>query len=457
MNPNADVAVIGAGIAGISAAHHLAAAGVGRVLLIDVRPPLSLTSDKSTECYRNWWPGPGEAMVGLMNRSIDILEGIARETGNRINLNRRGYLFATADAGRISQFQAAAEESASLGAGPVRIHRAGSVPSYAPAPGSGYEGQPTGADVILDPAVLRRDFPYLAQNTLAAVHARRCGWFSGQQLGAHWLESASGNGMERMEAEFIGAQVVNSRVKAIRVRSASGEERIEVGAVVLAAGPLLGEAAALLGVSLPVYCELHAKASMPDPLGVVPRDAPLLIWADPQAVIWDGEERRALSEDPATAWMLGELPSGVHVRPEGSGGSSILLILWTYDNRPVPPTFPPQFDPNYGEIALRGLATMIPGLAAYFTRRPRITVDGGYYLKTRENRPLVGPLPVQGAYVLGALSGFGLMASPACGELLAAHLTGGDLPSYADAFRLERYEDPAYRKLLEDWKSSGQL
>jgi len=457
VNHHADVAVIGAGIAGVSAAHHLAAAGVGRVLLIDDRPPLSLTSDKSTECYRNWWPGPGEAMVGLMNRSIDILEGVARETGNRINLNRRGYLFATADSARIPQFLAVAEESASLGAGPVRVHRPGSVPGYSPAPGQGFEGQPTGADLILDPVVLRHDFPYLAESTVAAVHARRCGWFSGQQLGAHWLERAQANGTERMEAKFSGADVVNGRVTGIRVRTPQAEERLEVGAVVLAAGPLLQEAAGLLGLTLPVYSELHAKASMPDPLGIVPRDAPLLIWADPQAIGWDDEERRALAEDPGTAWMLNELPSGVHVRPEGSGGSSILLILWTYDNRPVPPTFPPRFDPHYGEIALRGLATMIPGLAAYFVRRPRITVDGGYYLKTRENRPLVGPLPVKGAFVLGALSGFGLMAAPACGELLAAHVTGGSLPSYADAFRLERYEDPAYRKLLEDWKSSGQL
>src|SRR5256886_11256899 len=37
------------------------------------RSPLSLTSDKSTECYRNWWPGPGDDMVALMNRSIDLL------------------------------------------------------------------------------------------------------------------------------------------------------------------------------------------------------------------------------------------------------------------------------------------------------------------------------------------------------------------------------------------------
>jgi hypothetical protein len=27
-------------------------------VIVGERPPLSRTSDKSTECYRNWWPGP---------------------------------------------------------------------------------------------------------------------------------------------------------------------------------------------------------------------------------------------------------------------------------------------------------------------------------------------------------------------------------------------------------------
>ena len=120
-------------------------------------------------------------------------------------------------------------------------------------------------------------------------------------------------------------------------------------------------------------------------------------------------------------------------------------------------TFPPPFDPAYPEIALRGLATMIPGLRAYFGRAPRPVVDGGYYLKTRENRPLIGPLPVERAFVVGALSGYGLMASPAAGELLAAWVTGAPRPTYAPAFQLERYEDPEYQKLLENWGSSGQL
>ncbi|MBI3085335.1 MAG: FAD-binding oxidoreductase, partial [candidate division NC10 bacterium] len=82
-NATANVVICGAGIAGVSAAYHLAVKqGVAGVVLVDERAPLTLTSEKSTECYRNWWPGPGEAMVSFMNRSIDILESLAHESGN---------------------------------------------------------------------------------------------------------------------------------------------------------------------------------------------------------------------------------------------------------------------------------------------------------------------------------------------------------------------------------------
>jgi sarcosine oxidase subunit beta len=85
-------------------------------------------------------------------------------------------------------------------------------------------------------------------------------------------------------------------------------------------------------------------------------------------------------------------------------------------------------------------------------------VDGGYYCKTRENRPLIGPLPVKGAFVIGALSGFGIMSSMAAGELLAKHVVGRELPDYAPFFLLSRYEDQEYQKILANWDAtSGQL
>jgi glycine/D-amino acid oxidase-like deaminating enzyme len=96
-------------------------------------------------------------------------------------------------------------------------------------------------------------------------------------------------------------------------------------------------------------------------------------------------------------------------------------------------------------------------MAAYVSRLPRAFVDGGYYTKTRENRFLAGPLPVEGAYLIGALSGYGLMASSVAADLLAAHVTGAPLPPYAPAFMLGRYDDPAYHALLDTWPDSGQL
>src|SRR5690606_202254 len=74
---------------------------------------------------------------------------------------------------------------------------------------------------------------------------------------------------------------------------------------------------------------------------------------------------------------------------------------------------------------------------------------------TAENRPLIGPLPVAGAYVVGALSGYGLMAAPAAGELLAAHLARSTLPDYSSASLLSRYRDPAYQALLAAWGDPG--
>ena len=86
MTRKVEILVCGAGIAGISAAYHLARAGFKDIVIVDPLPPLSLTSDRSTECYRNWWPDP--EMVALMNRSIDLMDALRLESGLRRALER---------------------------------------------------------------------------------------------------------------------------------------------------------------------------------------------------------------------------------------------------------------------------------------------------------------------------------------------------------------------------------
>jgi glycine/D-amino acid oxidase-like deaminating enzyme len=202
---------------------------------------------------------------------------------------------------------------------------------------------------------------------------------------------------------------------------------------------------------------MHLKVSAQDNLGIIPRDAPLLIWQDPQYLPWSAEESSFLRQDPDSRWLLEQFPPGVHTRPEGLADSPIFLMLWEYHTQRVEPDWPPELDGDYPEIALRGLARMIPGLTEYFDKPPRPFLDGGYYTKTRENQPLIGPLQVEGSWVVGALSGYGLMASMAAGELLALHLLGKELPGYALAFHPDRYRDPAYLAEINKWEHTGQL
>jgi glycine/D-amino acid oxidase-like deaminating enzyme len=449
MTHSHDIVICGAGIAGISAAYHLTAKhGIKDVLIVDERAPLSLTSDKSTEAYRNWWPDA--AMVGMMNRSIDLLEEMARETGNIFNLNRRGYVYATADESNLESFIESARKPAMAGAGELRVHQGSGVRDYVPHHAEGFDQNLTGADLILDQNLIRKHFPYLNENTIAILHARRCGWFSAQTLGMWMLEQAKVHGAKLLNEKVTGAEVRNGRVEAVHAG-----EKVNCKYFVNAGGPLIKNVGSMIGIDLPIHHELHTKISFADSLGCIPRDAPMLIWNDAQTPMWSDDEQAMLREDDATKWMTGKLAAGAHTRPEGAGES--VLMLWDTHSHPVDLILPPKFDESFPDLVMRGMATMIPSLQKYFDRPPKPFVDGGYYTKTKENRPLVGSHGVDGAYLIGAFSGYGLMCAPACGELLAAHITESSLPSYAKDFELARYENAEYAKGLESLGESGQL
>ena len=444
-------------MAGLSAAWHLARRGVREIVIVDERPPLSLTSDKSTECYRNWWPDA--PTIGLMNRSIDQLDELAARPGNPIALNRNGYLFLTATAEGAARLERVARENSTAGASELRVHGVSSnpgTPEYREPDWDRPEPASAGADLFFDPAEIRRRFPWVAPDTRAALHTRRCGWLSAQQLGMLWLEEARAAGAKLIEGTVVGVELDADRVVAVRVAVGVGIETIACESFVNAAGPFVDDVARLVGERVPVFHELHCKVVFDDRLGAVPREAPLVIWDDLVELDWSDEERAELAQDPAAAPFLGPMPGGIHFRPEGGRGSRAALLLWTFHTEPTERLFPIPEDPLLVPVVVRGMARLLPAFAPYAAGGPRPFVDGGYYTKTRENRPLIGPLGPRGSFLLGALSGFGVMASPAAGELLAAHLTGGALPSWAPAFRLERYADPAYVRSLAEL-GAGQL
>ncbi|MDB4913816.1 MAG: dependent oxidoreductase [Gemmatimonadetes bacterium] len=429
------VVICGAGIGGVAAAYRLAVKhGAANVVLIDERDPLTLTSDKGTQGYRNWWPGPDDTMLRFISRSIDLMEEMADETNNLFRLNRRGYLFATAQAGGVENLRTTAQRVSAFGMGALREHCASDT--YHAAPPEGYRDQPTGADLLLDDAALAA-FPFLSPATKAALHVRRAGWMNALALGAWMFKQAAGAGVTFVRGKVTGIDTVGGRVQ--RVRLSSGES-IETNRVVLAAGPLLHDAGRMLGIELPLFHELHAKVTFADPRGVIPRSAPFTIWIDPVEIAGR------------------EFPGGAHVRPFDGPRGNELYLIWTYHSEPCTPTWPPPYAAEYGDVCLRGLAAMAPGMAPYLTAKDRGVTDGGYYCKTSDNRPLVGPLGVEGAYVLGGLSGTGIMSSQSAADLLALHVTGAALPDYAPAFLPSRYDDPLYAGKVEQWgRLTGQL
>ncbi|HCQ02973.1 MAG TPA: FAD-dependent oxidoreductase [Candidatus Latescibacteria bacterium] len=454
MPTTADIVICGAGIVGVAAAYHLVVRqGIKKVVLVDENEPLSLTSARGTEAYRNWWPGPDATMFRFMQRSIDWLEILATESDNAGSMNQRGYVHLTADPDQVPVMRQQAEMISGFGAGALRIHP-GAEP-YRIADPEGLDHLQTGADLIFDAEQITALYPFITPDVVAMLHARRCGFIDVQPLGRWMLDRIADHGGRIIRDRITSVGVTGNRIESVTCRSGTN---ISTGRLVLAAGPLLKDMGALLRLDIPIIHELHGKITLEDTERIVPPDAPMIIWNDPVDLVWTEEEQTRLVSNPATRYLTEPFPVGVHFRPRFRDGKHTLLGIWTYDIAPQEPTFPPSFDPDYPEIIIRGLARMIPALSVYFGQGGDVYVDGGYYCKARDNRPLIGPLPINGAYVVGGLSGYGVMGSQAAGELLAAHVTEISLPDYAPAFVYDRFDDPTYCDRVEQWDAAmGQL
>ena len=89
-----------------------------------------------------------------------------------------------------------------------------------------------------------------------------------------------------------------------------------------------------------------------------------------------------------------------------------------------------------------------------------VTIDGGYYTQTPDNLPLIGPVAggPAGTFVCAGLSGYGVMAANAAGELLANHVAGRATPeAYAGEFLPERWQRAEYRASVDSGEAQKGL
>lgn len=433
MAEHVGTAVIGAGSIGIAVAYYLARHhGITDVVLIDQGQPMAYTSAQSGENYRDWWPH--EAMVRFMSRSIDLMENIAGASDNRIAMTRRGYILAT----RTSDISAELHKihDSFGGNADLRQHEGASAQAYSPPISADWQTAPSGFDILSNQSLIRSHFPYYDHDIRHLIHVRRAGDISGQQLGQFMLDYLSTVGVRCMTGMVRGIEPGFT----LNIAGKDGPERLQADRVVNAAGPFAGEIAKLLGVALPVFNVIQQKIAFPDTLGAISRSMPFSIDLDRQTIDWTEEEQVALLADPDVAWLARPMTGAIHCRPDGGDKSRWVKLGWAYNTAPSDPTWTPPLNAAYPEIVLRGAARLNPALKAYYGHLPRkMHHYGGFYTRTADNWPLIGPMGPDGAFMAAALSGHGTMGACATGELAAAWIAGTDLPSYARAFSMERF------------------
>jgi glycine/D-amino acid oxidase-like deaminating enzyme len=187
-----------------------------------------------------------------------------------------------------------------------------------------------------------------------------------------------------------------------------------------------------------------------------------MICADPISLGWSDEEFQMLREDDDLQVWTKKLPPGLHFRPSSSG--DYLIILWQVvhehihgDRKNPDVELQKFFNDMYPELVVRGLAQYVPSFEKYIGKltRSNASIDGGYYTHAEDNRPILGPVPnVDGAFVCGGFSGYGIMAAPAAGEMIANYIAE---PSSVPEFASKLAVDRKMEAVSDDSKAGGQL
>jgi glycine/D-amino acid oxidase-like deaminating enzyme len=421
-----DAVIAGAGIAGIATAWQLAER-LGRTdaVIVDPRPPLSLTSNRPEANYRDWWPQP--AMAELADMSLALVDELVAD-GATIPMDRRGYLYVTGDPARAAELRRIVAERPKIGAGAE----------------------------VLDATAARSGYRHLSPAIVAGILVHRAGSLDTVALGRAMLDRALARGVAVVEGDVLA---VETRPDGLEVTFSTphGRRALSATRFVNAAGPFARELAMQLGEDLPLETVLRQKVMIEDDATIVPREAPFTIFLDGQSLAWTDAERRALGGSAHGRRLLGPLPGGIHVKPDENAGPHAVKLGWAWDQTPMPPEPNPVCPPEFPRMALLGASTMIPGLARYADRPSPTAHDGGFYGRAPDGQPLIGPSRA-GSFVVAGLAGFGAMMATGAGALAAAWLLGDEPTPLMRAFDPARFSDARHVEAIEAGRiATGEL
>jgi sarcosine oxidase subunit beta len=221
MSSTADVVVIGGGVVGASTAYHLAASGVGHVVLLERADAVATGSTGACAGgFRHQFSS--RINIELSIASVPMILGFTQEHGLPLDVVQDGYLFLVRNEHDWDEFRAGAELQRSLG---IETQLLTPNEAAAIAPGIAIDDVVAATfcsdDGIADPSGLTQGYATLARRAGADL---------------------------RLGVEVVAIETDGDAVTAVRTVEGS----IATPTVVNAAGPWAGTLAATAGVSLPL-------------------------------------------------------------------------------------------------------------------------------------------------------------------------------------------------------------
>jgi sarcosine oxidase subunit beta len=380
---SADVVVIGGGIVGVATAFWLSRAGL-ETLVVEMRDGLStLTSAASIESFRKQFTEPG--MAALAIESVDVWEHFGEVIGipdYDIGLKHQGYLFITADTGKVEEMKKAVDQ----------YHRLGVTDSE-----------------FLEGGEVRKRFPWASPKIVAGTYRRNDGWFSAHEATQGYVKGAAAKFLIRTHVTDIltddkGIRAVETDRGTIQTRN-----------VVNAAGPFAARIGRMVGLELPLEPVRRQKIYLSNqPL--VPQDAPLSIDVDNESY-WRPETGGAFA-----GWLDPDEPVTEPMdNPLGDWDFAALCMDKVA-----------ELTPFWTEIAANLKTT-------------DLKTSAGQYVYTPDAQPLIGPVESVPGFYLNCGYWAGVMLSAGAGRWTAELMTG-KMEKHKNPLRLSRFEEEGVSK-----------
>lgn len=240
----ADVVIVGGGVIGASVAYHLAASGMGRVIVADRGDG---STARATGGFRAQFGSEINVRLSLLAR--DKLLHFAEETGVDPGYRPSGYLFVASTADQLERLREAASVQRAAGFHGARELSAAEV---------------RGANPAISP-----------EGVAGGFFSPIDGFIRPTEIQRGYREASMRLGVVYLAATVTGLRLQSGRI----VAALTSQGSIACGTVVNAAGAWAAAVAGLAGVPLEV-APLRRQVAVTSPTDRLPADMPMTIFAD---------------------------------------------------------------------------------------------------------------------------------------------------------------------------------